>query len=154
MSKRERFEHPAPECRDKTWDKQTIANCCWTCGVSGHKARDCLLGKPSGTEKQERYNDDRRANAMKLVEANTVIELTSDEQAVYLEMKHRCDPWMCLLDSGAQRSLVPGKLMYGIHLELCSEKLFACNMTQINLLGEATIRIIPQLVYKSDSYQN
>ena len=63
-------------------------------------------------------------------------------KSVYLRAKVNGFQQDCLLDSGAEASIMPGKVAVGLQLRSTSKKLKAANGTEIKVKGEATFPLI------------
>ena len=60
---------------------------------------------------------------------------------MYLRMRHGRHSWLCLLDSGCEKSIVPFRMVKHLPIRRSDEKLYAANSTRIATLGVAEVAL-------------
>ena len=108
--------------------RNSKAGVCYSCGQSGHFARDHRLPN---------FNADVNA----VTNQSRGINVTDSNADVYMKARLNGKQMSVLLDTGSEKKICGSHLLQGIQYKPTSERLLAANGTPIVLLGAADIII-------------
>jgi len=108
---------------------------CYGCGEPGHFRRSCPLDRSrqpvssmsSGNSQGKKVGNVRGSKT------------GSDKGEAYIRLRFNGVPTDCLLDTGAEVTLIPWRLSLGVDVQPCKQQLRASNGTSIPIIGRATI---------------
>ena len=104
---------------------------CFRCQEIGHIARNCV----------NRQSDDslERNGPRNGIKVNALCRASGKGLTVYLKLCYGNTSWLCLLDTGCEKSIVPLRMVEELELNRSTEELFAANGTPIATVGSTEI---------------
>ena len=104
---------------------------CYRCRGLGHIARTCPNRQSDESLERNGPRNGVRVNAMN--------RAVGRGTSVYLKMWFGNTSWLCLLDTGCEKSIIPKKLIGRMQLNESTEELYAANGTKIATVGSVNI---------------
>jgi len=110
---------------------------CYKCGGFGHMARNCADNKNKNNN--EKNNDKLTSENMRGIREEDGRSIK--EHPVYIRAQIGKYMMVCLVDTGSEKCVLPGRLIDTTSLEPADCSLFAANGTTINVIGEKTLDV-------------
>jgi hypothetical protein len=113
---------------------------CYGCGETGHIRRSCPLEQlhRRKVDKSEGTGDSTQPSG-DVVNVRGATSATKDGNSAYIRLRIQGTPVDCLLDSGAEVTIIPWSLAQGADIQPYRQQLRAANGTVIPVIGRTTL---------------
>jgi hypothetical protein len=113
---------------------------CYGCGETGHIRRSCPSEqlRRRKVDKSEGTGDSTQPSG-DVVNVRGATSATKDENSAYIRLRIQGTPVDCLLDSGAEATIIPWSLAQGADIQPYRQQLRAANGTVIPVIGRTTL---------------
>ena len=116
---------------------------CYGCGEPGHFRRTCPVEprRQPGSSRPSENRDAKQVDNVANVRCSSTENASTGNKSggAFLRLRIQGVPTDCLLDTGAEVTLIPWRLSQGVDVQPCNQKLRAANGTAIPIIGRTTL---------------
>jgi len=109
---------------------------CYKCGGFGRMARNCADNKNKNNEKNNNKLTSDNVRGIRGEDGRSM-----KEHPVYIRAQIGKYMTVCLVDTGSEKCVLPGRLIDTMSLEPADCRLFSANGTTVNVISEKTLDV-------------